>query len=131
MKKVMVMMVIWVVLVMMVGVAGAQSIFVGKNEYGSKFYVISSTIEGNTGTVVDVLSYEELSALRASGASVRFISMLVLRVECLSESKARLVEVGYADGNGNVLYREEMNKLMEFAPNSQMRKACQLIRSKR
>jgi len=130
MKKVMVV-VIWVVLVMMAGVASAQSIFVGQNEYGSKFYVISSTIEGNTGTVVDVLSYEELAALRASGTPVRFINMIVLRVECLSESRARLVEVGYADGNGNVLYRESMDKLMEFAPNSQMRKACQLIRSRR
>jgi hypothetical protein len=131
MKKVMVMMVTLIVLVMMVGVACGQSIFVGRNEYGSRFYVISSTIEGNTGTVVDVLSYEELAALRASGTPVRYINMLVLRVECLSESRARLVEVGYADGDGNVLYREAMNRLMEFAPNSQMRKACQLIRSKR
>jgi hypothetical protein len=129
MKKVMVMMVL--VLVIMVGVANSQSIFVGRNEYGSKFYVISSTIEGNTGTVVDVLSYEELAALRASGTPVRFVSMLVLRVECLSENRARLVEVGYADGNGNILYREAMDRLLEFDPKSQMREACKLIRSKR
>ena len=129
MRKIMVVVVL--VLVLLAGVASAQSIFVGRNEYGSKFYIISSTIEGNTGTVVDVLSYEELAALRASGTPVRFINMIVFRVECLSESRARLVEVGYADGNGNVLYREAMDRLMEYAPNSQMRKACQLIRSRR
>jgi len=131
MKKGMVMVVIWVVLVMMVGLAYGQSVFVGQNEYGSKFYVISSTIEGNTGTVVDVLSYEELAALRASGTPVRFINMLVLRVECLSSNKGRIIELGYADGDGNVLYREPMDRLMIFNPESPMRKACELIRSKR
>jgi hypothetical protein len=129
MKKVIVMVVI--MLILFGGVASAQLIFVGKSRHGSRFYLISGSIEGNTGTVVDVLSYEELAALNASGAPVRFINILVLRVECLSSDKGRIIELGYADGDGRVLYREPMDRLMIFDPESPMRKACELILNKR
>jgi hypothetical protein len=119
------------ILVLLVGVAGAQLIFVGKSRYGSSFYLVSGSIEGNTGTVVDVLSYEELAALSAGGAPVRFINMLVLRVECLSSDKGRIIELGYADGGGNILYKEQMDRLMIFNPESPMRKACELILNRR
>jgi hypothetical protein len=120
-----------VVLVLLVGVAGAQLIFVGKSRYGSEFYLVSGSIAGNIGVVVDVLSYEELAALNASGAPVRFINMLIIRIECLSNDKGRVIELGYADGGGNVLYKEPMDRLMIFNPESPMRKACELILNRR
>jgi len=129
MKKVIVMVVI--MLVLLVGVAGAQLIFVGKSKYGSNLYLVSGSIEGNTGAVVEVLSYEELAALSAGGAPVRFITTLVYRIECMSNDRGRLVELGYADGDGNILYRERMNRLLIFNYDSPMRKACELILNRR
>jgi len=129
MKKIIVMVV--VMFVLLVGVAGAQLIFVGKSKYGSNLYLVSGSIEGNTGAVVEMLSYEELAALSAGGAPVRFITTLVYRIECMSTDRGRLVELGYADGDGNILYREQMDRLLIFNSDSPMKKACELIRSKR
>jgi len=129
MRKIMIAVVL--ILVLLVGVAGAQLIFVGNSKYGSNLYLVSGSIEGNTGVVVEVLSYEELAALSAGGAPVRFITTLVYRIECMSSDRGRLIELGYADGDGNILYRERMNRSLIFNYDSPMRKACELILNKR
>jgi hypothetical protein len=127
MKRVIVLVV--VALVVLTGVASGKYIFLGQNEKGLKFYLISDTVEGNTATIVALLRDEEREEMRSRGFPERLIQVVrraVYRVEC-TRDKATIVEFGAADGSGNIVWSKKTNMIHVLKEGSPMKKLCDLI----